>query len=1253
MVKNDNNKVEAFKLVDGESFVIQPNQQPITVIDLHDLQPNEIIVTNRDATFILIKDGVEQVVNIPCPSCSISTPNGIETVELDNGIVFNGEAKNNTSFSADDIESLQNAILAGQDPTTLFEAAAAGNESAAGSVGLNGSSATASFITINYDNDAVLAEAGFDTAYDPHRATQAIDPRVILAADGGELGSMVVVEGDLEPQTGAQGYPVQTSTSIVVDAATLPLESASFVFDSLSINTLLSELNNEISSGGQAVSFIFDTQTNSIIGTLNGTTVMSITLDASSTNGRDVTVNITTTINQPIDHVEGNSSGLVSRDGDNITIDVAIQGADSNGNPLDQPISVDITIKDGANPEFGTDNGITINETTQNGQIINGDVPLDVGSDAIQRVDFNAEQPSLQSITSNGEATSFSVNGNVLTVVDSNDKPVMVVTIANDGSYTVEVTGPIDQNDADIANINLGVTATDNDGDSTQGQVVITVTDGSDAGGNEHGDITITEGDLTPQAGEQGYPVVGTTTIAIEAGSDRLDPTKVTIDPKQLTALIGELESELTTGDNQAISFSYDSATGQLVGVTAGGEQVVTVSLSATQAANGHDIDVKVTITQDKPLNHTDSGVDGLVDSINDKITIDVPIQVQDTDGDWLQKPANVDITIKDGANPEFGTDSGTTINETTQNGQIINGDVPLDVGSDAIQRVDFNAEQPSLQSITSNGEATSFSVNGNVLTVVDSNDKPVMVVTIANDGSYTVEVTGPIDQNDADIANINLGVTATDNDGDSTQGQVVITVTDGSDAGGNEHGDITITEGDLTPQAGEQGYPVVGSTTIAIEAGADRLDPTKVTIDPKQLTALIGELESELTTGDNQAISFSYDSATGQLVGVTAGGEQVVTVSLSATQAANGHDIDVKVTITQDKPLNHTDSGVDGLVDSINDKITIDVPIQAQDTDGDWLQKPANVDITIVDGANPEFGTDSGTTINETTQNGQIINGDVPLDVGSDAIQRVDFNAEQPSLQSITSNGEATSFSVNGNVLTVVDSNDKPVMVVTIANDGSYTVEVTGPIDQNDADIANINLGVTATDNDGDSTQGQVVITVTDGSDAGGNEHGDITITEGDLTPQAGEQGYPVVGTTTIAIEAGADRLDPTKVTIDPKQLTDLINELSSELTTGDNQAISFSYDSATGQLVGVTAGGEQVVTVSLSATQAANGHDIDVKVTITQDKPLNHTDSGVDGLVDSINDKITIDVPIQVQDTDGDWLQKPANVDITIVDG
>ncbi|PLC55958.1 hypothetical protein, partial [Photobacterium carnosum] len=329
------------------------------------------------------------------------------------------------------------------------------------------------------------------------------------------------------------------------------------------------------------------------------------------------------------------------------------------------------------------------------------------------------------------------------------------------------------------------------------GQVVIDITDGADAGGNEHGEITITEGDLTPQVGEQGYPVSGSTTVVIEAGADRLDPTKVTIDPKQLTTLISELESELTTGNNEAISFHYDAATGVLIGNTAAGEQVVTVSLNAVQAANGQDIDVKLTITQEKPLNHVDNGNQGLVDSINDKITIDVPIQVQDTDGDWLQKPANVDITIKDGANPEFGTDMGTSIDETTEADKIIAGQIPLDVGSDDIQSIHFNAAQDGLANITSNGEATTYNVNGNVLTVVDAQSQPVMVVTIANDGTYTVKVTGPIDQNSADIADIKLAVTATDKDGDTANGELNITINDGSDAVGGENIDITLTEGD------------------------------------------------------------------------------------------------------------------------------------------------------------------------------------------------------------------------------------------------------------------------------------------------------------------------------------------------------------------------------------------------------------------------------------------------------------------------
>ncbi|PSV79411.1 T1SS-143 repeat domain-containing protein, partial [Photobacterium iliopiscarium] len=1266
MVKN-NNKIEEFKLVDGDSFILKPNQQPIPVTDLHALQTNEIIVTNRDAKFILIKDGVEQVVNLPCSSCSILTPDGVETVELDDRITFNGDAKEGTSFSIDDITALQNAILSGQDPTALFEAPAAGNESAAGNVGLNGSSATASFITINYDNNTVLAEAGFDTTYDPNRTIQSSDTNVILAADGGELGSMTLVEGDLFPSASEQGYPVQTSISIIIDAATLPLESASFIFDSLSINTLLFELNNEISSGGQAVSFVFDTQSNAIVGTLNGTTVMSITLDASSANGRDVTVNITTIINQPIDHSEGNGSGLVSRDGDSITVDVAIQGADSNGNLLDQPINVDITIKDGVNPEFGIDNGTNINETTQNGQIVNGDVPLDIGSDDIQSIHFNAAQDGLANITSNGEATTFTVNGNVLTVIGSNSQPVMVVTIANDGTYTVKVTGAVDQNSADIADIKLAVTATDKDGDTAQGELNITINDGTDAVGGENIDITLTEGDRdvdgsgTSTGGiDTTYPVEQSGQLTLVAGEDRLDPNTVAIDASQQADLIKELNAELTSGGH-ALTFTVD-ANGNLVGTLAGTDTVA-VRVELTPQQDGQNVNVEVKIIQELPLDHKDSGNGTYVSVDGDDIAIKVPVQAQDTDGDPLDNPATIDITIKDGANPVFGIDSGISINETTEADKIIAGQIPLDVGSDDIQSIHFNAAQEGLANITSNGEATTYNVNGNVLTVVDAQSQPVMVVTIANDGTYTVKVTGAVDQNSADIAEIKLAVTATDKDGDSANGELNITINDGSDAVGGENIDITLTEGDRdvdgsgTSTGGiDTTYPVEQSGQLTLVAGEDRLVASSAAIDVSQQASLIKELNAELTSGGH-ALTFTVD-ANGNLVGTLAGTDTVaVRVELTPTQ--DGQNVNVEVKIIQELPLDHNVSGDSaGFVTVNGNDIAIKVPVQAKDTDGDPLDNAATIDITIKDGANPVFGIDSGITINETTEADKIIAGQIPLDVGSDDIQSIHFNAAQDGLANITSNGEATTYNVNGNVLTVVDTQSQPVMVVTIANNGTYTVKVTGPVDQNSADIAEIKLAVTATDNDGDTARGELNITINDGSDAVGGENIDITLTEGDRDVDGSgsstggvDTSYPVEQSGQLTLVAGEDRLDPNTVAIDVSQQAELIKELNAELTSSGH-ALTFTVD-VNGNLVG-TLVGTDTVAVRVELTPQQDGQNVNVDIKIIQALPLDHNASGDSaGFVTVNGNDIAIKVPVQAQDTDGDPLDNPATIDITIKDG
>ena len=65
----------------------------------------------------------------------------------------------------DDIAALQQAILAGTDPTQAFEASAAGGAPAAGNVGgVAGASGNGGFITIDRTGDATISSAGFDSA---------------------------------------------------------------------------------------------------------------------------------------------------------------------------------------------------------------------------------------------------------------------------------------------------------------------------------------------------------------------------------------------------------------------------------------------------------------------------------------------------------------------------------------------------------------------------------------------------------------------------------------------------------------------------------------------------------------------------------------------------------------------------------------------------------------------------------------------------------------------------------------------------------------------------------------------------------------------------------------------------------------------------------------------------------------------------------------------------------------------------------
>ncbi|MCG3863750.1 MULTISPECIES: retention module-containing protein, partial [unclassified Photobacterium] len=823
MTSVNGKNLSTVKPINGDSFVLKSGDKVHPLIDEHALQPDEVLVANGDAKFIIINNGVEQIINQSCPTCTIITSEGAKTSELNEKIAFNYEGAANTTFASGKLSDIQSAILNGQDPTQLFEAPAAGNESA-GSVGLNGSSSAASFITINYDNDALLAEAGFDTAYDPSRNTDNLDPLAILVPDGGELGSLLITEGDLSDNT----YPVVSSTSIFVEAATLPLDTSSFFFDPLTINNVLNELNSQITSGGKAVTFIYDTATNTIVGTLDGQPVMSIALEATSENGRDVTVTVTTTINQPIDHSGDNASGLVSRDGDQINIDVAIQATDSSGNALDKPINVEIGVIDGANPEFGTDTGVTINESTQADQVIDGKIPLDVGSDAIATIHFNAEQAGLTAITSNGRETTFTVDGNVLTVLDASSQPVMVVTIANDGTYTVKVTGPIDQNSDDIANIKLDVTATDKDGDTAQGELNIIINDGAlAAGGKLSAEVT----EPTLESGHDSYTSAATADahLTIKAGSDDLVSSSLAIVDKATVLnffnghLAGNSFKGLTSaGEKVTFEFS-ESETGSgtaivLTGKNVSGHTVVTVTLTSTQLADG-DVSVAMQIAQHLPLDEVTTGTykvnEHLSLTVDDShsLSLTLPVQLTDTDGDELSQPIDVNVTIKDGASPVFGTDAALSYQEVGHQTQTHESHIDLTLGSDTIKSLNFelsDAAKATLAGLTSNNQATEYTVDENVIHVftgkASSPESEVLTITIEKDGKYTVTQHQALEQDNkaGDNIQLDLGIKATDFDNDSTSSAISITIQDGSlAAGGKLSAEVT----EPTLESGHDSY--------------------------------------------------------------------------------------------------------------------------------------------------------------------------------------------------------------------------------------------------------------------------------------------------------------------------------------------------------------------------------------------------------------------------------------------------------------
>ncbi|WP_145981760.1 DUF5801 repeats-in-toxin domain-containing protein [Vibrio algivorus] len=957
-----------------------------------------------------------------------------------------------------------------------------------------------------------------------------------------------------------------------------------------------------------------------------------------------------------------------------LQLDVTAFDKDGDQSNLGQ---ANIDIIDGINPTFAQDAGTELQE---NIDTQTGEVPLTVGSDNIETLVFLPadQQISFDGITSNGLDTTVDVNGNTLTLTDSEGNQVLSIVIQLDGTYEVTLTGPLDQiisegtdNSASIT-IDALVRATDFDGDIADGTAVITILDGADATGGGTASLTFLEPDLDPAGANS-----GSTSFNVDAGDDRLDPSSVTFDPQDssyLTELLADLNEVITTNNGvDDIVFAVNAETGAIEG-TLNGNVVVTLSLSAVNSVtDGNDATVTLTWNQTIPLDHiAATSSNGYVTVTADEIVIKAPVQLQDTDGDYLTNPVEVTVTVQDNVAPIITVGDAAEYTETASGGGTT-GNIAIDLGSDYIDRFEFVAgtDAATLAGLKSNGADTDFEIDGNQIIVYlasgTAESDPILTITVNTDGSYEIVQTAPLEQDNAesDQINLNLELNAIDKDGDpSNSGTLVVNIIDGADPTGVDT-TVIIDEADLSPD----GYPVSSpATSFTLNQTTDKLVASTLSIDPTAVGDVFGTLEgplknelSGLTSGGTALdITIDVDATTGVITitgNLTGSSDEVFSITLTPNEDGTGNVV-VDISATQTLPLDHIAStgtyvNVDG------DSLTINIPVQIQDADGDNLTDPANVTVTINDGDLPVISAGDLAVINETATGGTA-SGNVTLDVGSDAIDRFEWNVTQDTLEGLTSNGQNTDVEIDGNViyLYIEGTTTNPILTITMNNDGTFDVVQTAPLEQDNStdDTIHLALDVIAIDKDGDTSEStQALIDIIDGQDPTGTG-AKVDITEGDLSPDT----YPIEKTGSFTLNQVTDKLIASTFVIEETVLDTLQTELEALTSNGSDLTITISRDDTTGEitisatLVDTT---EEVLSIVLTPTENANGN-VDVDISVTQNHPLDHVDTS-GGYVSIVDDVLNITIPVQIQDADGDVLvdangnPTPVDVVVTINDG
>ncbi|HCH3938976.1 TPA: retention module-containing protein [Vibrio parahaemolyticus] len=1191
--------------VKGEVLVLDLTGK-IRVVSAGDaLNTGDVIVTENNASLDVLINNELYLVDQNCVAClpepSSEQPETLVQTPVDGQIAFDPTAIDSANFDANDVAAIQQAILEGADPTAILEATAAGGDASG--------SANAGYVTVEYNNPEMLASTFFETSATRtgvQDREETDDINVTIFADGGQSLESEVTEGSISLTT----YPQSIATSVSVEAGDLPLDPSSFVPSAASLESLLAELNTDIQSGGKAVEFSYDEAQNAIIGVQDGNEVLRIEIEATSL-GRDIELEVTTTISQGIDHIASVDDGQVSIVGDRISIEFEMTGTDIGGNSIRTPIDFVTTIIDGDNP---APQDISFENEESSSTRITGTF-VEIGSDQLASVSFNQESLSqFDGLLTDNQVTvaTLSEDGsNITLTVAGTGEVVLSITLNTDGTYQFEQFKPLEQtNDSDTIALSLPTTIVDFDQDTVSNTFVITIADGDNPVINNVTSLSLDESGVE-QGSLQGIAITsGTGSISAAAGSDIIDHFEV--EPTEFN-VSGELQSQ---GQNVLLELTSDvNGVRTYEGyIELDGVRITVFDISIDSPYQG-----EYQFNLYEQLDHTGAN--------DESLTFTIPVYAVDADGDRSSltlgsndaKAAEIVIEVKDDA-PSIDGVEALTVDEddlasigSDQNDSVsVDGKFTTTEGSDRVVSYQLDASTNPIDGLTSHGEAVELvetaNADGSFTYTATANGNSVFTLVVNTDGSYNFTLEGPIDHaSGSDALTLNFPITATDFDGDTSTMVLPVTIQDDVPTIENVV-PLTVDENDLITSGG-------------------------------QSNALLVEGQFTTTQGSDGVVQYQLETGSDPLNGLTSNG-QVITLaevsnadgSFTYTATANGNPV-FTLQVNSDGSYSFE---LQGAVDHApnSDTLTLDFSIIATDFDGDTSK--ITLPVTIVDSL-PVVKDFETISVDEddlagigSDQNDPVsIDGQFTTTEGADRVVSYQLDSNATPVDGLTSQGVAATMTEtansDGSFTYTATAGTNPVFTLTVNPDGSYNFTLEGAIDHAaNSDSLTLNFPITVTDFDGDTTSAVIPVTITDDQPTITNVEA-ISVDEDDLA------------------NIGSDQND--SLTIDGQFTT----------TQGSDRVVSYQLDTSVDVVAGLTSQGNPVTLIetanpdgSFSYVAAADGNPVFTLVVKT-DGSYNFTLEGpIDHAINS--DELTLNFPIIATDFDGDTTS--ATIPVTIVD-